>query len=113
MAVDALPAIDNAAYHSPKANIIDIRQDREEISLSEEIHKGLNVASGQQKSLPTLLLYDEKGLKLFEEITYLKEYYLTNAEIDVLKRHAHEIAQHVMPGSMIIELGSGFVTSVS
>ncbi len=30
----------------------------------------------------------EAGLKIFEEITFLDEYYLTNAEIQALERHA-------------------------
>jgi len=43
------------------------------------------------------------------QITYLDEYYLTNAEIDVLTRSANEIAQNIQSESMVIELGSGFV----
>ena len=88
-------------------NIIDIRRDREEISLTEEINKGLRPAEGGEKRLPTLLLYDEAGLKLFEDITYLDEYYLTNAEIDVLQAEAQEIAKTIPSGSMVVELGSG------
>lgn len=51
----------------------------------------------------------EKGLKLFEEITYLDEYYLTNAEIEALAQHADAIAEHIPSGSRLIELGSGYV----
>ena len=60
-----------------------------------------------EKRLPTMLLYDEIGLKLFEDITYLEEYYLTNAEIEILGRYADAIADRVLPGSQIVELGSG------
>jgi L-histidine Nalpha-methyltransferase / hercynylcysteine S-oxide synthase len=49
----------------------------------------------------------EPGLKLFEEITYLDEYYLTNAEIEALERHATEIAKRLPEGSRLVELGSG------
>jgi L-histidine Nalpha-methyltransferase / hercynylcysteine S-oxide synthase len=49
----------------------------------------------------------EAGLKLFEEITYLDEYYLTNAEIEALESHAREIAQRLSEGSRLVELGSG------
>lgn len=31
------------------------------------------------RSVPTILLYDDAGLELFDQITYLEEYYLTNA----------------------------------
>lgn len=51
----------------------------------------------------------EAGLKLFEEITFLDEYYLTNAEIQALERHARKIAQHLPEGSRLVELGSGYV----
>lgn len=87
--------------------IIDIRQDREELSLHKAILDGLKPTDGAEKRLPTLLLYDEAGLKLFESITYLEEYYLTNAEIGVLETHADEIARAIQPGSIVLELGSG------
>lgn len=51
----------------------------------------------------------EKGLKLFEDITYLEEYYLTNAEIDALTKHADVLAEHIPAGARVIELGSGYV----
>ena len=44
------------------------------------------------------------------QITYLEEYFLTNAEIDVLERSADSIAKAIPSGSMVIELGSGLVT---
>jgi L-histidine Nalpha-methyltransferase / hercynylcysteine S-oxide synthase len=49
----------------------------------------------------------EAGLKLFEEITFLDEYYLTNAEIDALQQHANAIAQRLPERSRLVELGSG------
>lgn len=36
--------------------------------------------------------YDEMGLQLFDEITHLDEYYLTNAERKILQHHADELA---------------------
>lgn len=54
-------------------------------------------------------LLAEKGLKLFEAITYLDEYYLTNAEIDALTKHADVLAEHIPTGARVIELGSGYV----
>lgn len=49
----------------------------------------------------------EQGLKLFEDITYLEEYYLTNAEIEVLEKCAHKIVEYIPDGARVIELGSG------
>jgi hypothetical protein len=49
-------------------DIIDIRHDAVEINLKEEILNSLRPQSGP-KRLPTLLLYDERGLQLFEEVS--------------------------------------------
>lgn len=87
----------------------DIRSDKSEASLHQMIMDGLKATP---KTMPTLLLYDEKGLRLFEEITYLDEYYLTNAEIDALTRHADAIAEHIPPDARVIELGSGNLRKV-
>jgi uncharacterized SAM-dependent methyltransferase len=87
--------------------IIDIRQNADENLIFKSIKQGLHSADGQEKTLPTLLLYDEAGLKLFEKITYLEEYYLTGAEIEVLEKYAHQIAERIQPGSIVVELGSG------
>jgi uncharacterized SAM-dependent methyltransferase len=87
--------------------IIDIREDREEYSILEDIRNGLRPDGGNIKTLPTLLLYDVEGLRLFEKITYLQEYYLTNTEIEVLEKYATSIANKIKPGSILVELGSG------
>ena len=89
-------------------SIIDIRREGVCTSLVDEIRTQLNPSDGGEKKLPTLLLYDEQGLKLFEDITYLEEYYLTNAEIEVLNNHADEIASRIPTGSLVTELGSGY-----
>lgn len=81
------------------------------MNLKDEIFTLFEPAAGPRK-LPTLLLYNEKGLQLFEEITYLEEYYLTNYEIDVLKQSAQDIASRIPKGAMIIELGSGNLRKV-
>lgn len=91
----------------------DIRRDQFGISLLDQLHTGLHPQDGGEKSMPTLLLYDEQGLKLFEEITYLNEYYLTNAEIELLRRHATEIATLIPKDCDILELGSGYELTLS
>lgn len=88
--------------------IIDIRQKELEFSLLDDIRGGLQHGKDSSLTLPTLLLYDEAGLKLFEDITYLNEYYLTKAEIEVLTHHADKIAMKIHAGSLIVELGSGY-----
>ncbi|KAH6718083.1 C-type lectin protein [Leptodontidium sp. MPI-SDFR-AT-0119] len=108
----ATPAVLHPEMAVPKVDIIDIRHDAVELSLKDEILNSLNPQEGP-KRLPTLLLYDERGLQLFEEITYLEEYYLTNAEIDVLRNSARNIAEAIPSGSMVVELGSGNLRKVS
>ncbi|KAI2473086.1 C-type lectin protein [Annulohypoxylon bovei var. microspora] len=100
------------AERPSNVDIIDIRQAAVEINLKEEIYRLLRPPEGPRK-LPTLLLYDEKGLQLFEEITYLDEYYLTNHEIQVLRRSAAGIAKAIPSGSLVLELGSGNLRKVS
>lgn len=87
--------------------IIDIRIGSSDFDILNDIKKGLRPENGGEKKLPTLLLYDEAGLRLFEKITYLDEYYLTNAEIEVLETYADQIAQRIQSGSVLVELGSG------
>lgn len=89
------------------ARIVDIRSDAAGINLKQEIRDGLNFGDDEGKTLPTLLLYDNKGLKLFENITYLDQYYLTGHEIQVLQEHADKIAARIPDGALIVELGSG------
>ncbi|RMZ80244.1 hypothetical protein DV738_g2755, partial [Chaetothyriales sp. CBS 135597] len=93
----------------PAVPIVDIRNTVSGFSLVNEIQKSLNESP---RSLPTLLLYDEKGLKLFEDITYLDDYYLTNAEIDALHAHSAVIAAQIPAGSHLVELGSGNLRKV-
>jgi uncharacterized SAM-dependent methyltransferase len=88
--------------------IIDIRVGETDFDILQDIKGGLRPENGGEKTLPTLLLYDEAGLRLFEKITYLDEYYLTNAEIEVLEAYADSIAEKIQPGSIVMELGSGY-----
>jgi dimethylhistidine N-methyltransferase len=73
-------------------------------ALREEVLQGLR---SRPKTLPPKLFYDAAGAQLFEQITTLPEYYLTRAELEILERHAGEIAQAVGPGCALIEYGSG------
>ncbi len=62
-----LAALNNESNVS-KIDIIDIRHDMVEFNLKADILKSLKPEVGQKK-LPTLLLYDEQGLQLFEEVS--------------------------------------------
>ena len=76
---------------------------------SRQVRKGLYAESQLLRSLPTMILYDDKGLALFDRITYDKDYYLTNAEIDILKRYSTEfVRDYLKDGAVLIELGAGY-----
>ncbi|KAL7749401.1 hypothetical protein RI367_005272 [Sorochytrium milnesiophthora] len=84
--------------------IIDIRSSAQMDPLQSLVIRGMQT---QSRSLPTFLLYDDKGLQLFDQITYLDEYYLTGCEIDILQQHAAELARTVPDNALIVELGAG------
>ena len=99
-------------YPSEDVHITDIHQNVGESSLIKHIYQKIDPPDGSMRSLPTIILYDAKGLKLFEEITYLDEYYLTDAEIEVLSLHANAIAARIPENAQLVELGSGYVVSL-
>jgi dimethylhistidine N-methyltransferase len=60
-----------------------------------------------QKSLPPKYFYDAQGCALFEAICALPEYYLTRAEIALMRGRVGDMARHIGPGRVLIEYGSG------
>ena len=84
-------------------------------SIREQIVSGLAQPVGY-KTLPTLLLYDERGLRIYDEITTdATEYYLFPAEEEILKNKADEIVRVMHSGipdgdpvdEVVVELGAG------
>lgn len=69
-----------------------------------EVLRGL---AGTPKTLPPKLFYDATGAELFERITTLPEYYLTGAELEILRTHVNEIAALLGPRPALVEYGSG------
>jgi L-histidine N-alpha-methyltransferase len=61
---------------------------------------------GEEKSIPPVWFYDERGSRLFEEITQLPEYYPTRAERALLEEHAPAIAE-ISKADTLVELGAG------
>jgi L-histidine N-alpha-methyltransferase len=59
-----------------------------------------------KKSIPPVWFYDERGSRLFEEITQLPEYYPTRAERALLEEHAVTIAA-MSKADTLVELGAG------
>ncbi len=60
-----------------------------------------------QKMIPPKYFYDERGSQLFEAITALPEYYLTDAELDIMREHVDDMAALIGRRASLIEYGSG------
>lgn len=65
--------------------------------------------SQQQKRLSSKYFYDDEGSRIFQEIMEMPEYYLTNAEFEILRQQANSLHQALSFGESysIIELGAG------
>jgi L-histidine Nalpha-methyltransferase len=60
----------------------------------------------EPKELPAVWLYDERGSRLYEEITRLPEYYLPRREREILHARAAAIARRTQARTLV-ELGAG------
>jgi len=101
--------------------ILDLRgPPNSDVDLKAQVISGLSKPIGH-KSLPTVLLYDERGLRLYDHITtQASEYYLFSAEDEILRMYADQIVHSMqfqrsleVGGATFLELGSGSVSSLS
>ncbi len=68
------------------------------------IRQGLGCKS---KFIPSMWFYDANGCKIFEEILDLPEYYIPQAEHEIITNSAEYIASELPDEYNIIELGAG------
>ncbi|KAJ7145247.1 DUF323 domain-containing protein [Mycena filopes] len=88
--------------------------------MAAQVLEGLKGPSGG-KHLPTMLLYDERGLRLYDDITtHVPEYYLFGAEEEILKKKSDEIVAAMHQGTggfsadeVVLELGAGALRKTS
>ncbi len=76
----------------------DLRQ-----SMERDVRNGL---TADPKCLPPVYFYDDRGSRLFDEITRLPEYYPTRSERSILDVHAGDIARG-SGADTLVELGAG------
>jgi L-histidine N-alpha-methyltransferase len=69
-----------------------------------DVREGL---TDDPKHLPPKWLYDDRGSKLFEQITQLDEYYLTDRERAIFAAHADDIVDRCAEETGLVELGAG------
>ncbi len=78
-------------------------------TVRKEIIEGL---IANEKRISSKFFYDEKGSKLFEDITHLPEYYPTRTEISILEKIAPELMKD-LKNIDLVELGSGDCSKIS
>src|SRR5690242_16571141 len=74
-------------------------------ALRSEVLAGL-CGESRPRELSPRWLYDERGSRLFDEITRLPEYYPTRREREILLAHAGDVAR-LSQATTLVELGSG------
>ena len=75
--------------------------------MTDEIEALIEGLSRPQKTISPKYFYDERGSQIFEKITELPEYYLTNAELEIMRDNVDEMAQLIGRQASLIEFGSG------
>jgi L-histidine N-alpha-methyltransferase len=88
---------------SPRPNPLTCQDE----TAAEELTEILRGLSLPLKTLSPKFFYDERGSALFEAICELPEYYLTRAELHIMREHIDAIAARVGPRVSVIEFGSG------
>jgi len=73
-------------------------------SVIKEIIEGLQKP---EKMISPKFFYDERGSRLFDQITTLPEYYPTETELGIMRENIAEIADLIGPQASLIEYGSG------
>jgi uncharacterized SAM-dependent methyltransferase len=75
-----------------------------ELDLARDVFAGLRKVP---RSLPCKYLYDARGARLFSANREQDEHCLTDAETDILRTHAGDLAALIGPKARLIELGGG------
>lgn len=76
------------------------------LKFRKDVYTGM---TSTRKFLPSKYFYDKRGDELFQEIMKLPEYYLTNAETEILEKNKERILSFIDPESHfdLIDLGAG------
>ena len=75
--------------------------------MNSEINEILEGLSQTQKTISPKFFYDARGSQLFDKITALPEYYLTDAELEIMRANVDEMADLIGKTASLIEFGSG------
>jgi dimethylhistidine N-methyltransferase len=76
------------------------------VAANDIVAEALAGLTATPKTLPPKLFYDAEGVRLFEAITRLPEYYLTRTETKLLRRIAPEVVALAPAEAALIEYGA-------
>ncbi|KAI1181189.1 histidine-specific methyltransferase [Nemania sp. FL0916] len=86
--------------------IFDIRHGHNGFDLKREIVEGLQC---QPRSLPSLLLWDDRGQDAFDRVSQTPSYYPFHSEMEVLREFGTRIGGSMPADGILLELGCGAV----
>lgn len=66
-----------------------------------------DLKNSDQKKINSKHFYDEKGSRLFDKISELKEYYPTRTELEIIEKQKYSFKNNLPSNASIIEFGSG------
>ncbi|KAI1275327.1 hypothetical protein F5Y07DRAFT_400553 [Xylaria sp. FL0933] len=92
--------------YEDQPEIMDIRRGHSTFNLVEEITGGLRM---QPPKIPSLLLWNDRGLKLFDRYTQEPSYYPFHSEVEILRSHGSGIGTSMPANGMLLELGCGAI----
>ena len=75
--------------------------------MSDELATIIDGLRQPRKTISPKYFYDETGSQLFEQITQLPEYYLTDVELDIMETYIDEMAALIGRSASLIEFGAG------
>ncbi|RZM29822.1 MAG: L-histidine N(alpha)-methyltransferase, partial [Pedobacter sp.] len=90
-----------------------IATEKTAIADTEFLQETLAGLSEEPKRMYSKYFYDKAGDVIFQQIMNMEEYYLTNAEMDIMMHQAHHIADTISGNDNafdLIELGAGDAT---
>ncbi|KAF9889671.1 hypothetical protein FE257_007179 [Aspergillus nanangensis] len=95
---------DTTTVASSIPKVHDIRRSTELLDLKSCLVSGL---TSTPKTMPSLLLWDEQGLKIFDAWTQSPHYYPKERELEIITSNRHAIARALPEEFVLIELGCG------
>lgn len=86
-------------------SLIDIRRESQRADLKEEIIEGLKRTP---KELPSIVLWNHKGIELYERLKAESDNYPSRHEYNLIWRDAPKIAAAMPDNGTLVELESGY-----